>query len=256
MLPLSYGLWFLGEALEVVLLWRIQRARLWRRYPFFSLYLAYLVFSTLVQSAILETYGFRSHAYASFYWASDLVAIALWAFVAWEIFRHNFPRGSSVRTVVGTVSLALAAVGTGLLFLAHGSAVLPHSVGSFSLNFGRYASLVTAPVVLWLIAAARYYRIPLGRNVWGVAVGFGAFLSLSAINGATYLLGHSSRLLSSLLTPAAFVLQLMIWTWALWRYAPNPDLAPVPREQGQLELMVWKQEWNRLLAVMRKGIER
>jgi hypothetical protein len=258
MLPSWYALGTLGVLLELVLLWRVCRERLWRHYPFFSTFLAYLLSSMLAQLALLRWYGLQSRAYASFYWTSDLVGIALWAFVAWEIFRHSFPRGSSLRTVVGGVSLLLASAMTGVLFLAHGNLGLPRSVGSFTVHFTSYASLVLAPLVLWLIVAAHYYRIPLGRNIWGMAIGFGIFLSLSAVNAAAYLLGHSSRLLSLLTTPGAFVLQLMIWTWVLWRYAPNPALmpAPAPREHGELELVLWRQEWNRLLDTMRKAFER
>ncbi len=256
MLPLSYVLGAFGTLLEFILVWRIWQQRLWRPYPFFCSYVVYLLLNMLADTGLLASYGYRSRAYAIFYWWSDLIGVGLWALIAWGIFRHSFRRGSSLRVVVGAVSLALVVAITGLLVFLPSHGGPPRLVSYLTVNFERYACLVMAPLVLWLIAAARYYRIPLGRNVWGMAVGFGLFLSLGAINAAVYLLGGSSWILSSLSTPAAFVLQMLIWTWAFWRYAPNPDLAPLAREQGELELVFWRQEWYRLLDTMRKPFER
>jgi len=256
MLPFWYLVGTLGDLLEVVLLCRVWRDRLWRHYPFFCVFLVYLLSNTLIQTVLLKWYGLRSHSYATFYWATDIVGIGLWAFVAWEIFRHSFPRGSGPRAVAGGVSLLLAAAMTGLLVLTHGNPIFPRSIWHLALNFGRYASLVLAPVVLWLLVATRYYHIPLGRNIWGMAVGFGLFLSLGAVNCAAYLLGHSQWALSSLTTPTAFAMQLLVWTWALWDYAPNPKFAAASAESTASDFILWRQEWGRLLASMRKAFER
>jgi hypothetical protein len=255
MAPLSYVLIASGHLLELLLLWRVFRERLWRPYPFLSAYIVYVSCASWAFLFILQLSGYSSRPYAVVYWGNEIAAAFLWIFIVWEIFRHSFPSGLPIRRFVGAVSVLLAAAAGGLLF-AHGAAGLPRTLGYVVPNAERYASLVAAPVILWLLVAAQYYRIPLGRNIWGVAIGFGMFLSSTAANFAAALLGSPLAKITLLLGPASFVGMLAIWVWALWRYAPNPECAPALAECSELDLILWRKEWHRLLTSMRKVFER
>jgi hypothetical protein len=255
MAPLSYPLGVSGVLLGFLLLWRICRERLWRPYPFLSVYIAYVSCASVLLPVVVHLYGYSSRPYALAYWGNETVAGFLWVFIVWEIFRHSFPSGLPVRRFVGVVSVLLAAAAGGLLF-APSAAGLPHALGYAVPDIKSHVGLIGAPVILWLLVAARYYRIPLGRNIWGIAIGFGMFLSSTAANFAASLLGSPLAKITVILGPASFVVMLAVWAWALWRYAPNPRIAPASAETSELDLILWRQEWHRLLTSMRKAFER
>src|SRR5574341_1549659 len=91
------SLFAIGVLLEVILLWRLHRGRMGRCYPFFGLYVWFAFIRTLVLFGVLKLFTTR---YASLYWGSELIALMLWFSVTWEVFRHTFPRNSTVRSVV------------------------------------------------------------------------------------------------------------------------------------------------------------
>lgn len=236
--------------LESVLAYRLLHGGLWRQYPFFSLYVAYIFVQGLIGFEILQR---APGIYPEWYWRTGVVHIFLRFIVIWEVFRHTFPKASPVRRMLSrqyTVgALALLTVLTGMLWAVqtYGKS---HSV---YLAMERSFGFVQAILVLSILTLARYYQLRVGRNIWGIAVAFGMYCSLSTAASAVADLAHSSFFaLWYLLNPLSFVAMLILWTWAVWTYAPNPVLAPVALIDPAGDFSRWSEDWGRTRATVRK----
>lgn len=239
----------LGVGLEIALLWRIHKCGMWRHYPFFAAYLLFVLLRTLVLLAVMRLYP---EGYAPLYWRSEIPSVFLRFLVAWEVFRHSFPRTSALyRVVLRAIITALFVLAIALFIntAKPGMALLGRSVYpgvERSLGFAQAISL------LMILLIARYYRVPLGRNVLGMAVGLGMYVSISVANFAAFELLDSFVPYWRLVRPTSFVAMLAIWTCTLWVYAPNPSLS-----RGEISvshMKQWGEAWNRTLSILRRVI--
>lgn len=245
MSPIQYLIVILGLLLELLILGRGLKLRLWAHYPFFYAYMGYLLAFGVTLFVIIHFY-FSS--YTMVYWWGDIIASLLCFLVTWEVFRHVFPSGTAVHRIASNILVIV------LLGFA-GFALV--SINSAAVYFSDLERRVALPQVLFLASTlilARYYRIPLGRNTWGMALGLGAHLSMLIINLATLGLVDSFFSLWRYIRPFGAIAVLSVWTWALWSYAPNPKLAP-DRIQGLKRLLVdWQNGWNQMRAALRKAV--
>ena len=174
--------------------------------------------------------------------------------VVWDIFRHTFSRTFMVDRVG---SKMFSVVGAGSVIFALGSFWTFQTYGEFHSVYPaleRSFSFAQAAMVLWLLIAARYYGIQLGRNVWGIAVAFGAWVSISTANNAVIDLQHSFLPYWQILRPLSFVLMLALWTWAVWIYAPNPPLAVELATDPDSQHRRWEENWNRTMSTIRRAM--
>jgi len=114
----------------------------------------------------------------------------------------------------------------------------------------RSSNFTQAVMTLGLLLAARYYGIPLGRQLRSIAVAFGAWASISTANNAMIDLFRSFLPYWQILHSLSFVALISTWTWALWMLAPEPRVAdrPVPAA----ELSTWTENWNRTQSSLRR----
>ncbi len=250
MSALWYSLLVLGVGLETVLLWRTHKGGMWRHYPFFVAYVLFVLLRTLVLFAVMQL---RAELYSVLYWRSEILAVALWFLITWEVFRQSFPKWSAIYRVASNA----------LLVVLYGSAITLVVTGA---RLGRpLADRVVYPLMerslgctqaislLLLLILARYYGVSMGRNVRGIAVGFGMFVSISVANFSALELLTSFVPYWRLVRPLSFLGMLVIWTCALWTYAPNPSLS-----SGEIpgsHMKQWGEAWSRTLSVLRKVIE-
>lgn len=247
---LSYIIFYLGVALELLLAWRLLAERLWQRYPLLALYIIYVVAQGLIGFAILQR---APGIYAAWFWSTGIVHICLRFLVVWEVFRHTFPKTSPLRQMVSGQStagaIALITVLTGMLWAVqtYGKS---HSV---YLAMERSFGFVQAVLVLAVLTLARYYHLRVGRNIWGIAVAFGMYCSLSTAASALADLVHSSFFTFwYLLNPLSFVAMLGVWTWAVWIYAPNPLAAEGALIDPAADFGRWSEDWGRAVSTVRK----
>lgn len=171
-----------GAAFETLLVWRLVKGGMLRHYPYFSFFVGYVVTQYIVGVAILR---FAPAAdYAAWYWGSGAVNACLRFLVVWEVFRHTFPKTSPLHRMVSRQAtlgtIALITISTGMLW-----AIQTYSKShSVYLAMDRSFGLVQAVLILAILTLARYYHLPLGRNIWGIAVAFGMYSSLSAAASA------------------------------------------------------------------------
>jgi hypothetical protein len=238
-----------GIAVEIALVGCLLRKGLWRRYPAFSIYVLCVVGRTLLLVFVQKLFP---GSYTGFYWESDSVGLGLRFLVVWEVFRHTFPKGSVLQR---TMSKGFGVFGMGLLILAVGSF---WSFETYSKIHSVYPALersfgfAQAVLILGVLLTARYYGVQLGRNVWGMAVAFGAWISMSTANNAMIDLAHSFLPYWRLLRPLSFVAMFAVWTWAMWVYAPNPPLAADEQLSQEPGIDWWEKNWNRTISATRK----
>jgi hypothetical protein len=248
----SAGIYILpvaGLLLEVCLALRLLFNGLWRRYPWFC---AYVVFSLAANLAMFVTAGFFQASYAHVYRTMEALSNGLRFPVIWEVYRDTFPRGSAVRRIL---SSGLADFVTGALILLLGSLWSYETYLSFHSLYpalDRGFGFTQSVLLLAILSAARYYRIQLGRNIWGISIALGAYASVATVNNAVIDLIHSYLPYWRLLSPLSFVAMLAVWTWAAWGDAPNPQIAVEVLPSLEAEAVRWGRDWDETRAAVRR----
>lgn len=240
---LSFVICALGPILEVTALVLLLRSGLWRIY---SAFFAYAVWILIGNSTLLIADLYFRPIYAGIYWHVDSIDVVLRLLVVWEVFRQTFPKGSKLNR---SFSKGLGILAIALLSIACVSFLDQSYAGLRSLHLAldRSFGVVQALMVLGTLVVARYYGVICGRNIRGIAYGFGAWASISTANNALVDLNGSFRPYGDYLRPLSYALMLGVWVWALLVYEPNP---PILESEG-LELNHWNEEWNRTISVAR-----
>jgi hypothetical protein len=232
----------LSLVFQVLLVWRCFAGGCSREYPiFFS-----LAFYNLCRSVLFPVLKYTEHpGFASFFWLSELVSWLLWFGVCWEIFRHIFPHGSTLRRIAGCV-LVFSEVLAGLLFWTlsenPGTLILPDLLRKAGVAVG-----------LWLgvnLGVAKYYAVQMGRNLEGMSCGLGLIVAVSVINFSAYGISGSFFSWLHIISPSAYLAGISIWIWALWRYVPRG----VTRADidGQEIIVDWAHAWSRIKEAFRR----
>jgi hypothetical protein len=241
-----------GAALEALLVWRLVKGGIWRHYPCFSFFVGYVVSQHI---ALFAVFCLVPREYPAWYWGSGAVHMCLRFLLVWEVFRQTFPKASplqrmvSRQAILGTI--ALISISTGMLWAieTYGKSQ------SWYLAMERSFGFVQAVLILAILTLARYYHSPVGRNIWGIAVAFGMYSSLTTAASALFDLMHSSFFpypYWHFLSPFSFVAMLGMWTWAVWTYAPNPiatanEIVDPAGDAGR-----WADNWGRAVSTARK----
>jgi hypothetical protein len=253
---LSFAICGAAVALELAVLLLLVRNHIWREYSFFVVYAIWLLMGNSV--ILIADLYFRS-AYATIYWYIDSLDIVLRLLVVWEVFHQVFPKTSalnrSLSKGLGCVALGLLAVACGTFWIYQNDPSLPTNfadrVRAIHLALDRSFGFVQALMILGTLVVARYYGLKFGRNIRGIALGFGAWASISTADNALVAMvsaGNIFRSFFSYMRPLSFVMMLVVWIWALWVYDPNP---PIKESEG-LELGRWTEDWNRTISTARK----
>ncbi|MGH9717990.1 MAG: hypothetical protein ACRD4R_14865 [Candidatus Acidiferrales bacterium] len=229
-----------GPSLEALLAWRLLKCRAIQRYPYFSAYIFWDATSNLV---LLAAAGLHHERFGYLYWVAEVMSIFTGFLIIWEVARGLFPVGSALRRVAQSVLLGIGAfVLPAIWALGWSQANLIHfSYRYVPPVFVQYLCLAQAVLLLALAAVALYYGLPLGRNLRGLVLGFGFYLSLSAVNFASLQIVHGFLPYWQLLSPALYIALLIFWIWAFWEYSPSP--APVITD---LNHAYRKEQWNHL----------
>lgn len=240
---LSFAICAVGPVLELTTLVLLLRKGLWRVYTFFF---TYTVWVLIANSALLIIdLRFRS-IYPGVYWHIDSIDVVLRLLVVWEVFRQTFPKSSRLYR---SLAKGLGIIAFGLLMIAGATFLDQNYSGLRSLHLAldRSFGFVQALMVLGTLVTARYYGVVCGRNIRGIAYGFGAWASISTTNNAMVDLTNSFRPYGDYLRPLSYAFMLAVWVWALWVYAPNPPIV----ESEPAELEQWTEDWNRTISAAR-----
>ncbi len=243
---------FSGMALQVMLLWRLSRGSMWRVYGGFALFAAWILARSLT---LYVTQGLMSLGeYRAIYWETDVADLILRFLLVWEVFRHTFPKGSGLHKIV---SKGFTIAAFGLVIFSVGAVWSYEAYSRFHSVYPaieRSFGFAQAVMILGLLLTARYYGLQLGRNLWGIALAFGAWSSLSTANNAMIDLRHSFLPYWQLLLPLSSIAMFAVWIWAVWAYAPNPAIAAQDTPDLSPDLDRWTQDWDQANSTIRSVI--
>jgi hypothetical protein len=211
-----------------------------------------VIYATLATLVAYVIQRFFPALYHDAYWGSESISFALRFLVIWEVFRHTFPRGTVLNRIVSK-GLGITGLLLGVFCVSSFWGVETYNTfHSVYPAIERSFGFAQAVLVLGLLMAARYYGVQPGRNIWGIAVAFGAFASILTMNNAMVDLSRWYVPYWRLLSPLSFVAMLGMWVWAVWTYAPNPAIASEEEAKQLAELGQWTESWNQTIATTRR----
>ena len=213
------SIYLVGIVLQVAILWRTKRAGLWSHYPVLICYVSYCLMESLLVALVI--YFARGH-YSFFYWNDRVVSLIFHFVVCWEVARRSFSQIVSLHSLPAAI-LAVTILASSIVFW--GACLGLAGVNRFGATypvFERIVDLIQAGSFLFVLLVARYYHIRLGRNLRGIAIAFGAYLSISSISFGLVEVGSNFYAYWEALFPLSVILLFSILMWAVWNPVPNP----------------------------------
>lgn len=219
---LSAGTTIIGTVFLVLLLTRGVRGGFVPRLPFFYFYIAYTLIFTLVVVWLLL---FLPRYHASVYWFGFLLSQVVEFAVLVEVSDHIFEPFPAVRSL-GRLLYALTSA-LFLIFYIVPALFLSASSRQVMLDLTKRTSLTKALIILVLFAAARVYKLPVGRSITGIMLGFSIYLGVSIADSQFALtLGAPYVPIFRVSGPLAWTLGALVWVVALWNYQPSVVASP------------------------------
>lgn len=217
-------LWIAGIALELVILFRFLRCRLFAHYPFFFAYLAIVCFFSIALSPI---YQYHHALYPQFYWMSEFLSLLAGFAVLFEIVYKSFHKYPGARKFGMTVLVMMFAI----LCVYFVFRLLPSSPTVYKGFSGLEKDFraVQALTLCGALIVISYYRIDVGKNLLGIMMGLGFYVGSTILShelrsyiGPAFDAGWNA------IQPYTYLASLLIWTFALWSYAPAaaPEIPP------------------------------
>ena len=210
-------LWMAGIALELVILFRFLKCRLFAHYPFFF---AYLVIVCFFSVALWPIYHSHSALYPPFFWMNQFLNLLAAFGVLFEIVRRSFERYPGARKFATTVLVMMFAILCGYFVFR----LLPSSRNSLRRLFRSLENdfrVIQALTLCGVLIVISYYRIDVGRNLLGIMAGLGLYVGSTIVShqlrsyvGPAFNAGWDA------IQPYTYLTSLFIWTFALWSYAP------------------------------------
>lgn len=208
----------LSFVLEALIIFRAKRGGFLSHFPLFYSYIGF-IFCGSATVYFLISHLWPQH-YASSYWFYFLVTVVVEFAVLLEASDHIFKPYPSIRHLGRFLIFCISAVFFFVYILPALMQQQPSNV--MILELVKRASLTKGVIILALLAAVRYFRLPLGRNISGILLGLALYLATNMAN--TALAEHFGYALYfrtfAVVLPLSYTLGLTMWTITLWRYEP------------------------------------
>jgi hypothetical protein len=224
----NLAIWSSGITLESLILFRSVKTGIIRIYPFFCVYLGCVLIGDV--ALVLAYKLLPPSAYQTSFWIKEFVCVIAGYAVVMEIIERAFAHYEGPKKLGRNAALITFAAIVGFT-VVQAAVVLAPSVRS---AFDVEANLRGAELVLLsiLIAAIFYYRIPIGKNLKAIILGYGFCTAAVAMNEAvgSFVGGKFSAAFSRVWSYSFFV-SLLVWVVGLWSYEPSE----VPQGQSQMD---------------------
>jgi hypothetical protein len=239
---LSLAVWLTTLVLEVVLLFQAFKGEFVRKYALFYVYLG----SVFLQSfSLLIIYLAKPNYYKLLYWSAEFVSVVLGCGIVWEIYRGALGRFPGAARMARNVLLLILLMVFAKVLVNAWNGTAWRSAGMV-IELERDLRAVQSAVLIGLIIVIAFYRIPLGRNLWGMMMGYGLFIGTNVIVLALRVaLGDSFQSVWHYLQPLCYLAVLCIWCITLWSY----NSAPLPKAELHIE-----QDYQLLAGATRRGL--
>ena len=227
--------WWAGNLVLGVLLYRGVRRRLAHEYPVFYGYAAYVLCSSLVLFRLSLS---SPRAYAAGYWVSELVAVLFGVGVTWEIYGAilagypgHAPRGPISHRLAGSrpyCEVRGQPLGPAVAGLVPGASEMERNLRfATALELKRNLRFAQAALLLAILSLLVYYRAPLGRNVASLLYGYTLFIATAIANlTLRSALGSWFQPWWTVLQPLAYIVTLGVWCAGMWSHEANPLPSP------------------------------
>jgi hypothetical protein len=203
----------------------------------------------LIELLRFSVYALKPRFYGPFYWYTEFLATTIAYAVILEIYKQALTNSPGVARIARTL---LWGVLGAVILKATLSAVnqLIWSPATTQAELERDLYAVQALLLAGIIALLAYYVVPTGRNLRGIICGYSAYVYASVISLAYGSLpGYGPRPGWRLVQPVAYLAALLIWSYALWSYCPNPAAEVESKIDGDYKLIA--EQTRRALAKAR-----
>jgi hypothetical protein len=230
-------IWSSAIALEGVILFRAALTDLLKKYPLFFTYLGCVFLKEMIG---VLTNALAPNLYEPIYWPAELVTIVASYAVMIEIFRWSTRHKPGIRRLTQRALLVVFALicGYAASNFVHGKFSSPSRAVA---ALGRDLRYVEAGVLLLMLWLLTRYRIPLGRNLRGLLIGYSFWVGINVVNLAFWFVpgNEFSNFLRGLL-PATYLFTLAIWCATLWSAYPEPVRPAATKIERDYELLATK----------------
>jgi hypothetical protein len=215
--------WWAGNFVLGVLLYRGLRSRLAREYPVFYGYAAYVLCSSLF---LLRLSLASRHTYSVGYWVVEFVSVLFGIGVTWEIYDSILMGYPGVRRM-GRFFIALPVLVLFVRFVVELADQPLQVLLPTTLELERNLRLGLAALLIAILSLLAYYRISLGRNVASLLYGYTLFIATTVATLALRsALGAAFQPWWAVLQPLAYLVTLGMWCAGLWMRETNPLPSP------------------------------
>jgi len=229
-------------AIEALLVARGVRGHWASRYPVFCTYIVFVLVQSLLRFYL---YHNAPQLYPYVYWSTELFAVLIGCGVTFEIYRiglRAYPGTARMARNLLCIIFVLAAT-KAFVNASNDPRWWPIATSTdveLALRIVQAGS-IGALVVLFLV-----YKVPFGKNLRGIVLGYGLFLALNVIQVASISVqGDRSLAFWSYVQSFAYLLVLGIWAGHMWSYQQGPQ----PKATVRLEL-----EYQRVAAATRQRL--
>ena len=213
-------LWWTEIAAETLLLARAIGTKFYTKYTSFYFYVSCVLLVDLFRLAVFTA---LPNSYPLFYWRTQFLAATVGYAVILEMYTQALKKCRGVvRVANGLLLCILAAVM--LKVIAGAVSGSGWSPGETMAALERDMRALQAALLLVIIALLAYYKIPTGKNLMGIVVGYSCYVATSVVClGFGSLPGFGPRPAWRSVQPIAYLATLLIWCSTLWSYHPNPE---------------------------------
>ncbi len=225
-----------GITLEIGILLLMARRRLYRQFPVFASYIAYVILQVVLRSALLP----REHLYFLAYWITAPIEVILAILAVHESFRRVFRAFYLTRwfrfCFPGSIALAM------LYSLLTGYFSPPaHARGIYAaiISGMLMAQYVILTISIAFFALAKLLQVPWRIHEYRIVAGFGLSSGVTALAaGFRSVFGTRFPFFSEMLPAVSYLLALGIWASAaaypLPAKAVSSDESPAQEELEHL----------------------
>jgi hypothetical protein len=220
---LTQFIFWICNILEAILLARAIRGNYFGKY---ALFYAYLLCVFIQSLARFYVFSWHAGLYPYFYWATQFIDTLMGCGIIFELYRQGLVYYQGAARMARNLILFVFATVISKV-LASAMSDVNFSLAMMGYDLERDLRIVQSVLLIVVIGLSYYYAIRLGKNLWGMMLGYGFFLGTSIINLTIRTQeGSSFQRLWEYLQPLSYVVVLGIWCAALWSYSPIE--VPVP----------------------------
>jgi hypothetical protein len=246
----SRALQWSGVLLLISILLLIGRQRLYRRFPLFAAYIAYVILETVLCSVFLS----KPHIYFYVYWSTEPGAFILRILAVHESFMQVFRSFYLLKwfrvLFPGTITVSL--VSSGWHAYTHPAHASP--VGAAIIGTAVTAQYIVLSISILFFALVNLVRVPWRIHEYRIVLGFGvSSLAISFAGAVRSEFGTGFEPLSRMLPGVAYILALVVWLSAATHSLPASVQLSGERVSPEAVLSEVRRQLLVIRSFLRKG---